>query len=194
MASNMPHEIVLSLDNVDQLFNAPDVKPFSHKEVDLLGESALSRVIRRILAWRLRSRAIKQLILLLPASQIEPDIEDTIAAAVRRYCHAKIEDNRLQIRTTLIQGFMSLLAVIVAVIILAVAVAYLFLSGIVSPSSPQSDLLIFTLSVVAWVTLWDPVESLAFEWVPAHRENRALRAIIAMRVAVREQAAEDAKT
>ena len=38
MASNMPHEIVLSLDNVDQLFNAPDVNPFSHKEVDLLGE------------------------------------------------------------------------------------------------------------------------------------------------------------
>jgi hypothetical protein len=78
--------------------------------------------------------------------------------------------------------------------ILAVVVVYLIVNGVVSQSSTEGYLIISSLSVVAWVTLWDPVESLAFGWVPAHRENRALRSIIGMRVAVREQAAEDAKT
>jgi hypothetical protein len=176
--------ITVRLGDVGNLFNAPDINPFSQREVDILGESGLSLIIDRILAWRLRSRSINQLSLLLPPDKITPGLEVEIAAALRRYTHAKIDNNRVQIRSILIEAMTQLMAVIIVVAILAAGLIMLINRGIVSTSTPAGLLLAFSLSVLAWVTLWDPVESLAFDWIPPYRENRVLRAITAIRIVV----------
>lgn len=65
-------DIVIRLDTIDQLFNAPDINPFSDEEVDVLGEPALLRAVRRSQAHRVRNWEGVKLILDLPSDQITP--------------------------------------------------------------------------------------------------------------------------
>ena len=60
MATNTPRDILLRLDSIDQLFNEPDVNPFSEEEVHVLGEPALLRAVRRLLARRRGRREREQ--------------------------------------------------------------------------------------------------------------------------------------
>jgi hypothetical protein len=46
MPTSLGKDIVIRLDTIDQLFNAPDINPFSGEEVDVLGEPALLRAVR----------------------------------------------------------------------------------------------------------------------------------------------------
>ena len=62
----------MRLDTIDQLFNAPDLNPFSGEEVDVLGEPAMMRVVRRLQARRVRNWEGVKLILELPSDQITP--------------------------------------------------------------------------------------------------------------------------
>ena len=187
-------EITLSLGDVNDLFNDPDVDPLSHREVDVLGASGLSRILARLLAWRLRSRDIHQITRLLPADEIGPTTEADAAASLRRYSLARIEDNHLVIRTTLIQAMTQLVAVIIVVAVVGLLFLLLLNQGVLSTSTPLGLLVAFSISVLAWVTLWDPVESLAFDWIPAYRESRVLKNIMGMRIVVRPDDAQEKRT
>ena len=75
MTNPPTQDIIIRLDTIDQLFNAPDINPFSEEEVDVLGEPALLRAIRRLLAHRVKNWEGMRLILELPADQITPGLE-----------------------------------------------------------------------------------------------------------------------
>lgn len=55
MTNPPTQDIIIRLDTIDQLFNAPDINPFSEEEVDVLGEPALLRAVRRLLAHRVKN-------------------------------------------------------------------------------------------------------------------------------------------
>ncbi len=55
MSASPGKDIVIRLDTIDQLFNAPDIDSFSDEEVDVLGEPALLRAVRRLQAHRIRN-------------------------------------------------------------------------------------------------------------------------------------------
>ena len=68
------NDIVIRLDTIDELFNAPDINPFSDEEVDVLGEPAMMRVVRRLQARRVRNWEGVRLIIALPPDQITPEL------------------------------------------------------------------------------------------------------------------------
>lgn len=179
------HEIVVSLTDIAQLFAAPDSNPFAFTEVEALGDAGMARVNQRMLAWRIRSRGLTQLTIQLPTDKIEPGMEGEVAQAIRRYGEAKIEDNHLQIRSILIQGFTQLIVVIILVAVLVLIALWLLYTGAISTTSASGILVGVFICVFFWVTVWDPVESLAFDWIPPWRENRVLRRIMAMRVVIK---------
>lgn len=181
-------QIVVDLDDVNQLFTALDLNPFSTSEIDLLGESAMDRIIRKMLSNRLRSRDVARMTVELPADQISATTESEVSAAVKRFCKARIEDNELTISTSIRQALTLLIIVIVVVAAIGAVLAFLFWNGRLSTSEPIGILVAFSYSVLAWVTLWDPVESLAFDWNPGYRENRVLRHLSEMEVVVQPRA------
>src|SRR6187431_1075686 len=93
MTYEADHEIIVTLKDVTQLFVAPDINPFANTEVEVLGETGLSRVIQLMLAWRVRSRALSQLTIRLPSDKVEPGTVTAVVDAIQRYGQAKIEDN-----------------------------------------------------------------------------------------------------
>ena len=185
MATPASQDIVIRLDSIDQLFNAPDINPFSEEEVDVLGEPALLRAVRRLLAHRVRNWEGKRLILELPADQITPGLEQETEKALRRFSDAKIEDNHLTIRLGRTRSLIGL-GMVTLISIVVIGLAYL-LFNTVFDSAPDSvkTLVAASLSVFVWVILWDPMEKLLFDWVQPHMENTILRRIPTLDIVIR---------
>jgi hypothetical protein len=181
------NDIVIRLDTIDQLFNAPDINPFSDEEVDVLGEPALLRAVRRLQAHRIRSWEGVKLILELPPDQITPDLAARTHAALQRYSAAKIEDNRLQIRLSRVRSLIGL-AIVTAISIIIIAVAYLLFNTVfVAASDTAKGVVAASISVFVWVILWDPMEKLLFEWVEPRMENNILRKLQDINIVVRSK-------
>jgi hypothetical protein len=179
------NDIVIRLDTIDQLFNAPDLNPFSEEEIDVLGEPAMIRVVRRLQARRVRNWEGVKLILELPADQITPGLEAQTEQALRRYSDAKIEDNRLQIRLSRIRSLIGL-AMVTVISVVVIGIAYLLFNGVFT-NAPQTvkGVVAAAISVFVWVILWDPMEQLLFDWVQPRLENNILRKVQDIDVVIR---------
>jgi len=185
MATTPPRDIVIRLDSIDQLFNAPDMNPFSDEEVDVLGEPALLRAVRRLLSHRIRNWEGMRLILELPADQITPGLEQQTEQALRRYSDAKIEDNHLTIRLGRTRSLIGLgMVTIISVIVIGLAY-FLFNTVFAGAADGVKTLVAASISVFVWVILWDPMEKLLFDWVSPHMENSILRRIPTLDIVIR---------
>jgi hypothetical protein len=185
MTITAPRDIVIRLDSIDQLFNAPDINPFSNEEVDVLGEPALLRAVRRLLAQRIRDWMGMRLILELPDDQITPGLEEETEKALRRYSDAKIEDNNLTIRLGRTRSLIGL-GMVTLISIVVIALAYLLFNTVFA-GAPDSvkTLVAASVSVFVWVILWDPMEKLLFDWVQPYMENNILRRLPALDIVIR---------
>jgi hypothetical protein len=179
--------LIVEVETVDQIFNAPDANPFAAAESAVLGQAALDRVLTRLQVEPLRNWEGAQLIVRLPAEQITPDQQPHLAAALRRYCAAQIAENRLQVRLSRKQHLFGM--TVVTLIVLAVIALAFVLYRTVLADAPTSVLTLIaaSISVFAWVILWDPLEALAFDWVAPRRENNVLHRIMKMDLVVRRQ-------
>ncbi len=178
-------DVVLKLNAIGELFNAPDIDPFSENAIDVLGEAALPHASRQMLARRIRHWQEARLVIQLPPDQITPDLQAKTQAAVKRYCTAKIADNRLTIRLSRVRSAIGL--IIVAIISVAVmGVAWLLFNTIFAAQADSTiaALVFASISVFVWVILWDPMEKLIFDWVSPALENRILRGIMGMELVV----------
>jgi hypothetical protein len=174
-------DVVLKLNTIDELFNAPDVNPFAENEIDVLGEAALPHAVRKMLARRIRHWHEARLVIQLPPDQITPDLQAQTRAAVRRFCTARIEDNRLTIRLSRVRSAIGL-AVVTIISVVVMAVAWLLFNTILAAQADTTaaTLVVASISVFVWVILWDPMEKLIFDWVTPAMENRHLRGIMDM--------------
>lgn len=178
-------DIVIRLDTIDQLFNAPDINPFSDEEVDVLGEPALMRAVRRLQARRVRNWDGVQLVLELPADQITSSLEAQTQAALHRYCAAKIEDNKLQIRLSRVRSLIGL-AMVTAISVVVIGIAFLLFTRVFTNASQTVEAIVAaSISVFVWVILWDPMESLLFDWVQPRLENNILRKVEDIDIVIR---------
>lgn len=183
-----PETIRLAVATVANLFNAPDVDPYSPRESDLLGEAGIDLLLLQLQLHPLRKAADETLIVTLPADQIAPTLRTDLAAAIKRYCAARIEDNRLQIRLSRAQHTVGMVTVLL-ISLAAIAVAFLLISRVFA-DAPQvvQGMIYASTSVFVWVILWDPLEALLFGWNLPARENRALERLMAMKIEVEAQA------
>ena len=185
MATTPARDIVIRLESIDQLFNAPDINPFSVEEVDVLGEPALLRAVRRLLSRRIRNWDGMCLILELPADQITPGLEQQTEQALRRFSNAKIEDNLLTIRLGRTRSLIGL-GMVTVISAIVIGLAYLLFTTIwAGAADGVKTLVAASLSVFVWVILWDPMEKLLFDWVQPHMENTILHRIPTLDIVIR---------
>jgi hypothetical protein len=176
--------IVLPLNNIDELFNAPDVNPFSTHEVDILGQSALDCIEKRMTRhWPRKPRAV-HVTLQLPANQITPDLIENTQNAVRRYCAKQIEGNRVH-RQVVIQRSLRQLAYaglgsLVALVIIALLATNPF--GVFI--EPVRNVLMMLSALAIGVLTFDAVWSVAFDWLPFVQDNTVHTLIMGMNLAI----------
>lgn len=176
-------DLEIAVNSPGQLFDAPAIDPFSENPLEILGMSGLAYVTRQLQAHR-HDLKHARLLVRMPADQITPGLDRRLTDAVHRYCRAKIDDNEVEIHLIRFRSAIGLgsLMVIVAVI---VVVAYFLYTGPLAEIPQAIQVAIaFTISLFAWVSLWDPLEALIFNPIALLRENFILRRINELEIAV----------
>ncbi len=168
-------ELSVSVAHLEDLFNAPTVDPFTDADLRALGEPALCRAIRELQASRLRDRRPLRLRIDLRSDQLSANAASSpIQEAVRRYCAAKIADNAATIRLTRRRARRGM-EIAGALVFVFAALAYVLLTTLLAHTGTVVQAIVLgSLSVFAWVVLWDTLEAWIFNPRPLTFENRAL--------------------
>jgi hypothetical protein len=174
MSDTLVKEIVVKLRDIDQLYKAPEQDIFSDLEVEMFGESGMARVQKKLQPGFWKKSGVLRLVILLPKDKIKPDLAQKVMHAIDKYAELSTADNKIAARSERWKGFRALLmslAVSVVLIVLASVVA-----GLLPPKFPSEVSYFFAaiLSLIIWVIIWNPLDTLVFEWIPFARANQIL--------------------
>jgi hypothetical protein len=179
-------ELVVRVGDVRHLFTAPDTDPLSQHEGEVMGEPALLRVVRALMAARKMSGA-RKLVVLLPADKIEPALEERAHAALVRYCTLKIEDNEAQLRLARREAA-RLLARGALILMVCVGLSSAFRSESFTLLPPLlSNALGEGFNVIGWVMLWRPVETYFFDPLPIRTSSEVHRFLSSLEIEIRAE-------
>ncbi len=176
-------DVQVAVNSPAQLFDAPAIDPFSENELEILGMSGMAYITRQVQAHR-RDLKNARLLVRLPPDQVKPGLERQLADAVHRYCRAKIEDNEVEIHLIRFRSSLGLGALMVIVAAIIAAAYFLFTGPLAGVSQVVQVVIAATISLFAWVSLWDPLEALLFNPIALMRENYTLRRIGGMEIVV----------
>jgi len=188
MAAQPQTNVVLELDRVDELFNAPDVNPFSSHEVEIFGEAGLDRLRKRLVAhWPSRPGLVR-LTLKLPPDQITPDLAQRTASAIERYSVEKMEANR-RMRRQAVQTSLHLLLMTLPVMLFTGLVLFLFtVPPLAALPAVVSGILCVLALFASSVAVFDSIYSLVYDWMPFVRDNSAYQRLRSVELAIEPQA------
>ena len=167
-------DIIVALDRPAELLS---VEPKAMLERNARIEPGVDEIVNELLG-RSNVQRRARIVVTLPAEQITPGIAETLHAALRRYCEARLA--RVQRETEVVwrQGIRSLGSGSILFL-----VGLLLSAGFLDPDVPQfwQNLLgngVFL--VIGWVGLWYPLDLLFFARQPLKREVRIIKAISQM--------------
>ncbi len=182
MADLPDTQLILQLQRIDELFNAPDADPFSSREMDVLGESGFDLLWKRMVRRWPRRPDLRSVIIQLPPDQLTPALVETTRAAWQRYCAAKIEDNRQRRRLNTRKG-LRLWGYAGLILLFALVLIFLFY---VAPLQFLPGWLRAILSILAIYAFalanWDALDSVLFDWAPFVRDNTTYTLISALEI------------
>ncbi len=185
MTQNGDGTIVIELNDIQSLFVAPELNLLSNNELEILGQPGMMRVLYRLKPQSLQSQM--RLVLLLPPEKIEPHLEEKVQSGIKRFCTLKIEDNNNKLKLLRQMWWRSTLN---GVLFLAACIFLANLSGgDWLPFLPPllKPVLTEGFTIIGWVGLWHPVETLLYDWIPIVRENDVYQLIRAMDIGVSPQ-------
>jgi hypothetical protein len=187
MTPSSDAQLVLQLNRLNELFNAPDADPFSTREIEVLGESGFDVVWKRMVRrWPQRSD-LRRVIVQLPSDQLTPTLTETTHAAWQRYCAAKIESNRQRRRLTT-QKALRLWGYAGLILLFTLALMGLFFAGPLQFLPEWLRAILSILAVYAFALAnWDALDSLLFDWAPFVRDNTTYRFISMLEVIIEPQ-------
>jgi hypothetical protein len=179
--------LVVRVGDIRDLFTAPDTDPLAQNEGEVMGEPALLRVARKLMAAGKMSGA-RKLVVLLPDDKIVPGLAERAGRALQRYCTLKLEDNDAQLRLMrreagglLLRGMLILLV--------CVGVSSVFRSGTITFLPPIiNNALGEGFNVIGWVMLWRPVETYFFNPLPIRTSSVVHRFLKSLQIEIRPQA------
>jgi hypothetical protein len=161
------------------------MNPFFNNELEVMGESAFTRILRQLESRSLNSKMC--LTLLLPAEQITPDLGQEVVAAINRYCCLNIQNNKDKLQILRLFCWRSLLnglfflAICMLLSNLFNSQFLLFLPEFIR------DIFKEGFTIIGWVGLWHPVEMVLYDWIPIVHTNAIHKFIMTMEINVLPQ-------
>ena len=147
----------LHVREVGQLFNSLDPAPFLNKDLDRTCEAFIE-------SWALVIPHKSRLHLTIHVEQLESAAQasELLAEAIHNYYGYKVELVRSELRQLLRQGRTSLaigLAFVCACLLLAEGIGTVV-------AGPTKDIVRESLTIIAWVAMWRPVQIFLYDWWP----------------------------
>ena len=179
--------LVLSLNQIDELFSAPDTNPFSTHEVHVLGKSGLDCIKKQIaLLWPRRPDSL-QVMLQLPAEQITPGLKEQTSKAIQRYCSDRIASNRLRRGLVMERARRQFTGAIIGTFVALLVIALLSINPFgLLPEVLRGVLTVLAAFAIA-VLIFDALWSLVFDWMPFVQDNTVHTVLMNMDLAIEPQ-------
>jgi hypothetical protein len=151
-----------------------------------MGEPALLRVVRTLMAAREMSGS-RKLVVLLPADKIEPGLAERARAALVRYCTLKVEDNEALLRLGRREAG-RLLARGALILMVCVGLSSVFRSESFTLLPPLlSNAIGEGFNVIGWVMMWRPVEAYVFNPIPIRTSISVHSFLKSLQIEIRPQ-------
>lgn len=182
-------EITLAVSALEDLFNAPTVNPFVDRDLRAIGEPAINRAIHQLEAAGMRDHRAVRLRVQAPANLLTSDTE--VVRAINRYCTAKLADNNVSIHVTQGRARRGLEISVVVVLLFGMLAYTLLVTVLANAGEIIQGIVEGSLSVFAWVVLWDTLEALLFNPLPARFENHALTRLLSAEIVIEALSADD---
>ena len=180
--------LMVRVSEIRDLFTAPATDPLAQHEGEVMGEPALLRVARQLMAAR-RMSGTHKLVVQLPADKIEPGLAQRAQAALVRYCTLKLEDNDAQLRVMRREAAGLMLRGLL-ILLVCMGVSSVFRSETITFLPPLiNSTLGEGFNVIGWVMLWRPVEAFVFNPIPVRTSSRVHRFLKSLQIEVRPQSA-----
>lgn len=176
-------QVAAEIENLDQLFEAPDFDPFSEQPRT---SAVVDDIIAHLRSRHMRRKPTVSLTLLLPRGEELDDAVALASSALQRYAALKTAEFQKEIEITRFEGRARLpWGIIVAV----TAVVLVILTNVLLPESLEPLLIAFSpvVSVIIWVAIWNPAEALLYENWMLHRQKAAYVILGKARVNVKAQ-------
>jgi hypothetical protein len=177
MASKDVYTVTLRLDNIEALFEVPDVSPFSDSYREYSYTSGIEFIADELYANTSYEKV--QALLIVPRGQIEPGLDERVKAAVQRYARGRLIDTEHEIDATRWRGMRSLGMAIIAL--------FMFIgASYVTGDSESIVLQIISegLGIAGWVVLWVPLEMLFFSVWEHRLDKKIYRLLMEMDIAI----------
>ncbi len=155
-----------------QMFNSLDASPFWDRDLD--------RGAAAFIEEEFRERPSAQTWHLNVHTQSGQADVDSLQTALTSYYERLANSARIELRDQLRTSQLALLGGLALFALLMSAREILLAAMTGLPTVLDEGLII-----LAWLTLWRPAESLAYEWVPLHRRRRLYERLSRIRVALR---------
>ncbi len=179
-------ELTVQVGEIRDLFTAPDTDPLAQHEGEVMGEPALRRVVRKLMAARKMS-GVQKLVVLLPGDKIEPGLVERVRLALVRYCTLKLEDNDAELQVMRREAGRLLLRGVL-ILLVCVGVSSVFRSETITFLPPLiNSALGEGFNVIGWVMLWRPVETYFFNPIPIRTSSAVHRFLKSLQIEIRPQ-------
>ena len=151
--------ISVDLNGIDELFQEPDFDPF---DPNSRCESGMADLYNQTQDFS--AKEALQITISLPENKVEQEQRDEVKNAILRYCQVKIVQSEREAQEIRKQGLRDLRWAMI------ISVALLLSAFLITQLTFLPEILIYLLStgagIIAWVTLWPPLDSILYEWSP----------------------------
>jgi hypothetical protein len=152
-------EFTLDLNNIRELFEAPEFDPFVPQS---RMTSGIEEITDYLSTRRMRKPPQIKATVRLPADQMTPDIGGETKAALGRYCEFELRRTRQSLAASRFEGRNKLPGGLVVAVTAVVITIIIFL---LLPKYLDNALVVMTpvVTVIVWVSIWNPVETLLYD-------------------------------
>lgn len=156
MAKDKIFAIAFQLQEIDHLFEKPNISPLS-KDYQVYSYIAGIEYISNELYANPSYDSVK-LNLSLPADKITPELETETSAAVVRYCESRLKDVTHEIHSLRWRGKRTLAVATLALFVFIITSRLIF-----SDDNLIRQVISEGFSIAAWVSFWVPLDMLTFK-------------------------------
>ncbi len=167
----------LRLRDINHLFVAPDISPFSDHYYRYSSRAAMEHILGELYGHPPVDGI--NLTILLPPDHITPGLDQRAREAIERYCEARTVQSRHEMNKVRYQAHRALPVALVGLLVL------------IQGSLPLMEARSYWLQVIGnglnvagWVAVWFPLDALIFQLWLSRQEKQAYRILQNIRVSI----------
>ena len=164
--------IEISVPDVGRLFSPHDAMPFYERD---LNRKITDSILEQLVVFP--GHVPVRLVVHLPLSAKKRQVERKLTKAIRHHFEYDYLDSHLHLKRRIRKGrktFLVAALIFVCLVSLATLIERFF------AGNPFLSIFSQGLFVGGWVSLWHPLETLLYEWLPLHEEKKKFARLLAM--------------